>query len=669
MKFKILPRNLRAQTNNILNKNERLATNIVAPTPSSTFDKSHRHITTFDSSKLIPIYCEEVLPGDIFNIDCNTLIRLATPAAATMENPIYDIHFYYVPNRILWENWKSLMGESKTAGFQKVIKKVPTIDYSGVSDTSIEKVKFNKNDFASYLGFPINVDMRKINIPINSLYFKAYCQVWNDYYRDQNLQNELDNTNNNKNDNNLSVLEYINQGWNTDSIYQLGKGLAPVSKLPDYFTTCLPWPQKGESLSISNLPLQNLQVDINKALPVKFMKTTNEVITGGLAKVPNPASNSREPWISPANLKNYYSFMGMSKIKYDHNGVSIAGSELPVSNDLNNSYFMGLYSKTGNSDLGVGLKPTQNRVGTYQPVQTGDNEYWEVGAYVTPGVKNAGDIVLKEGFNHNSIYSVNDLRLTLALQHMLELDARGGTRYTEILLNHFGISASNARLDRAEFIGGFRDNINISNVVQSSAGVQNSPLGVLGGVSVTSGTTPRKIQYASEEHGIIMGFVIVRPQITYWQGLDKKFTRVERFDYYDPQLANIGEQPIYKYELFLSAPANQSDNTNNEIFGFNEAWADYRYAKNRLSGQLLPNSQSDTGLSSLYVYTEYYANAPTLNAAWMISNPATIGNTLMLAYDNNKTEYAGSQFLADFYFNVQVSRKMPVYSIPGLRKI
>lgn len=667
MKFKVLPRNLRAQTNNILNKNERLATNIVAPTPSSTFDKSHRHITTFDSSKLIPIYCEEVLPGDIFNIDCNTLIRLATPAAATMENPIYDIHFYYVPNRILWENWKSLMGESKTAGFQKLIKKVPTIDYSGVTDTSIEKVKFNKNDFASYLGFPINVDLRKINVPINSLYFKAYCQVWNDYYRDQNLQNELDNTNNNKNDNNLSVLEYINKGWNTDSIYQLGKGLAPVSKLPDYFTTCLPWPQKGESLSISNLPLQNLQVDIKKNLPVKFLRHTGELLTGGIAKCPNPKSQSRYPDLDATNLRNYYSTVGMSKIMYNGLGESIRGTELPRSsgNGLENSYFMGLYSKTGDMDANIGLKPTKNKVGTYQPVDTAsDSEYWQVGAYVPADIINAGDIVAREGTS--GTYSVNDLRLTLALQHMLELDARGGTRYTEILLNHFGISASNARLDRAEFIGGFRDNINISNVVQSSAGVQNSPLGVLGGVSVTSGTTPRKIQYAAEEHGIIMGFVIVRPQLTYWQGLDKKYTRVERFDYYDPQLANIGEQPIWKYELFLS---DSADNKNNEIFGFNEAWADYRYAKNRLSGQLLPNSQSDTGLSSLYVYTEYYSGPPTLNAAWMISNPATIGNTLMLAYDNNKTEYAGSQFLADFYFNVQVSRKMPVYSIPGLRKI
>lgn len=164
-----------------------------------------------------------------------------------------------------------------------------------------------------------------------------------------------------------------------------------------------------------------------------------------------------------------------------------------------------------------------------------------------------------------------------------------------------------------------------------------------------------------------MGFVIVRPQLTYWQGLDKKFTRVERFDYYDPLFANIGEQPVWKYELYLSG--NRENNTNMQIFGFNEAWADYRYAKNRLSGELLPNSSSDTGLSSLYVYTEYYNNAPTLNAAWMISDSNTIGNTLYFNYTGNKSEYGSNQFLADFYFNVQVSRKMPVYSIPGLRKI
>lgn len=607
----------------------------------------------------MPIYCEEVLPGDIFNIDCNTLIRLATPAAATMENPVYDIHFYYIPNRILWDKWKMLMGESKTAGYQDIIKKVPILDYSNISDTHREKIIFNKNDFASYLGFP-SKDMRYIGIPINSLYFKAYCQVWNDYYRDQNLQNEIDNTNLNNNDSNINVSNYINSHWETDKIYQLGKGLAPVSKLPDYFTTCLPWPQKGESLSIGSLPLQNLQVDIKKTLPVNFFNFPNE----NDFIVHDPDSNGREKNRGAANLGKYYSHVGMTRTARN-GGVATGFRDLPTNSNLNSSYFMGLYSESGIINKNSGLMPTKNNVGSYSPIDTNNNEFWEVGAYTRENVKNAGDIVLKEGAQAG--YNINDLRLTIALQHMLELDARGGTRYTEILLNHFGISASNARLDRAEFIGGFRDNINISNVVQSSSGVQNSPLGVLGGVSVTSGTTPRKIEYAAEEHGIIMGFVIVRPQLTYWQGLDKKFTRVERFDYYDPLLANIGEQPVWKYELYLSG--NRENNTNMQIFGFNEAWADYRYAKNRLSGELLPNSSSDTGLSSLYVYTEYYNNAPTLNAAWMISDPNTIGNTLYFNYTGNKSEYGSSQFLADFYFNVQVSRKMPVYSIPGLRKI
>lgn len=667
MQYKVLPRNLRAQTNNILNKNERLATNIVAPTPSSTFDKSHRHITTFNSSKLIPIYCEEVLPGDIFNIDCNTLIRLATPAAATMENPVYDIHFYYIPNRILWEKWKNLMGESKTAGYQQTIKKMPVIDYSNISESDKSKAIFTKEDFASYLGFPINVDMRNINVPINSLYFKAYCQVWNDYYRDQNLQNELDNTNNSNPDSNIKVSEYIANRWNTDSIYQLGKGLAPVSKLPDYFTTCLPWPQKGETLSIGSLPLQNLQVDIKKEFPVRFLAggQAQETNTSSSEYVPlsNPSSNDREKRpireLPLTERNKYFSQHGL----YAYNTTN--GNFTLENSNNNKKFFMGL--KTGTSigtQWGNTIWPTTNQTGSYEPVNPNWGQ-WGTFGYTEANVKNAGDIVLKEGATAG--YSVNDLRLTLALQHMLELDARGGTRYTEILLNHFGISASNARLDRAEFIGGFRDNINISNVVQSSSGVQNSPLGVLGGVSVTSGTTPKKIEYASEEHGIIMGFVIVRPQLTYWQGLDKKFTRVERFDYYDPQLANIGEQPVWKYELYLNGTS--ANNTNNDIFGFNEAWADYRYSKNRLSGELLPNNQNDTGLSSLYVYTEYYNNAPTLNAAWMISNPNTIGNTLLYNYTGNKSEYGNSQFLADFYFNVQVSRKMPVYSIPGLRKI
>lgn len=610
MKFKMLPRNLRKQTNNILNKNERLATNVVDTHPVSVFDKSHRHLTTFDSSKLIPIFVDECYPGDIFKVNTSTLIRLATPAAATMENPIYDIAFYFVPYRILWENFKALMGENKSAGYQKDIKRAPIINYD------VDLI-YNSDDLASYLGFPVNKNFKNSGLKINSLWFKAYGKVWNDYYRDENLQSEIDITNNNKNDSDVIVSDY-KSSTDYNKLVQIGKSLAPVSRLADYFSTCLPFPQKGDAVTIDSLPLKNLQVNLNK-IPV-------------LPDLSNP--NYQSPYFRQRNVQG-----------------NITGTNVQLRNlGINSS------SKTTTSNLFIkNDNIMQNRQATPAIDGSTDSVDFDMG-YVSGS--NVGTISSTTG----STYSVNDLRLSLAIQHIRELDARGGTRYTEYLLNHFGIAASDARLDRAEYIGGFRDNINISNVVQSSNGPSSSPLGVLGGVSVSSAISPRPVNYAVQEHGIIMGFVTVRPQINYSQGLEKKFTRCEKLDYYDPLLANIGEQPVYKYELFLDDKVGS--NTNNLVFGYNEAWADLRYANNKLSGYVSVNATNS--IASLYTYTDNYANAPTLNPQWMESKSSTIGQTLLL--NNQKVEYI-HQFLADFYFNSQVSRKMPVFSIPGLRKV
>lgn len=605
MKFKILPRNLRKQTNNILNKNERLATNLVDDKPSSVFDKSFRHLTTFNSGYLTPIFCDEVYPGDIMKIDTSTLIRLSTPAAATMENPVYDIAFYFVPYRILWDNFKVLMGENKSAGYQKSITRAPIIDY--ISGTpGITETKYNENDLASYLGFPINKSFFTADMTINALWFKAYGKIWNDYYRDQNLQSEIDITNNNNNDADVKYKDYYKSSYNKS--IQVGKGLAPVSRLADYFSTCLPWAQKGEPITIDTLPLKNLQVNLKKPLIVDNAQPS--------------------------------SYDGFTPLIYNSEGLPLLRNQTLATGATSS---LSSYNSPSVSDFKTDVKL---RLAVNRRADGLNNDF----ATITS--------------TSNGTYSINDLRLSLAFQHMLELDARGGTRYTEYLLNHFGIQATDARLDRAEYIGGFRSNINISNVVQSSTGPSSSPLGVLGGVSVSSDVSPKSVNYAATEHGIIMGFIIVRPQVNYSQGLDRKFTRIEKFDYYDPLLANIGEQPIYKYELYLDAPENSRPTTNHQIFGYNEAWADLRYSNNKMSGYMSVNST--LSLASLYSYTENYANAPTLNPEWMISDPNIIGRTLLL--NTNKIEYI-HQFLGDFYFNYIATRKMPVFSIPGLRKV
>lgn len=601
MRFKFLPNNLKRQFNSIFNKNERLATNVVDSTPSSTFDMSSRHITTFNSGYLVPVFCKEVLPGDIWDIDVSTVLRLSTPTTATMESAQYDIMFFAVPNRLVYENWKYFMGENKSAGFQKEYKKLPTINY----DVSF---KYKENDLASYLGFPVNVDMSKINVPVNSLYFKAYGKIWNDFFRDENLQSEIEITNNNKNDENVSVSDYKDNDYNVS--IQIGQGLAPVSRLSDYFSTCLPYPQKGDVVDINSLPLNNL------------------VVSGSVVNDENKTKLFSPSWYT----NNGSSFPNKSGANYSNLAISSGSSTVGTGDNV--------------SDVGL-VKPY---------IKYDEAETTNLSLKLDQNTKISVD-------GNFQAYNINDLRLAIAVQHIRELDARGGTRYTEILLNHFGIAVSDARLQRAELIGGFKNNVNISNVVQSSATQQGSPLGLLGGVSVSGSVSPRTISYAAEEHSIIMGFVIVRAAITYSQGLDKQFTRCEKIDYYEPLLAHIGEQPVYKYELFLDDSEGES-NKNNEIFGFNEPWADYRYSKNIASGYLSVNS--DLSLASLYTYTEKYNNAPVLGDQWIKANEKAIGDTLLL--DNTKMEYV-NQFLGDFFFKVKTTRKMPVYGVPGIHKV
>lgn len=594
MRFKFFADRLKKQAKSIFNKNERLATQVVDPKPVSTFDISSRHMTTFNSGLLVPIYCKEVLPGDIWNIDIKSIIRLGTPQAATMENALYDISFFFVPNRIVWDGWKYFMGESKSAGYQEDYDTVPVITFDAAS------FSYNQDDLASYLGFPQNITLTNLDVPVSAIPFKSYIKIWNDYYRDENLQSEIDNTNNNNPDANVKTSDYNGQAYNLS--LQIGKGLAPVSRLADYFSTCLPWPQKGDPVGIDNISLANL------------------IVTGGVVNDPS-GSNSQIA-------------------VYDSNGNAITGT-------ATTGTVFGLSLDAGSNNVSVGsIAAGGSKISdAYQKLKIGDDASIQLDDTIQP-------------------YNLNDLRIAIAIQHMRELDARGGTRYVEMLLNHFGVSASDSRLDRAEYIGGFRDTVNIDNVVQSSAGSSESPLGVVGGVSITTSKNPATITYAAKEHGFIFAMITVRSNINYSQGLDKQFTKVEKYDFYDPVFANIGEQPVKKYELFLGRSNGDGSSTNNDIFGYNEAWAEYRYSKNLLSGYVSVNNS--TSLANLYAYTEKYATAPSLTGDWMTYNKSVIGDTQLL--NNNSSEFI-HQFLADFYFDVKVTRKMPVYSIPGLKRV
>lgn len=586
MKLKNIPAFLQKRAKNIQNKNERISTNIVKSLPTSAFDYSSRHLTTIDSGKLVPILTEEILPGDIINLDINTLIKLSTPQAPTMESATYDIAAYIVPNRVIWEEFPYFMGENKEAGPQKDFKVIPTINFN-------KTFSYKEGDLAAYMGIPINVDLQAAQINLNSLYFKAYGKIWNDFYRDQNLQSEIDIWNNGKPNNNVNITDYVDKPYN--STIQIGQGLAPVSKFPDYFTTALPYTQKGDTVKI---PLGEYAPIINN----------NQ---GAGKKYPGAPDQS---------------FI----LKYGGNVDPIIGQTMVMpSNNLSGT---DMYLHKG------GINPN-NTLQNTSTLSTG----------LVADLAQIGGI------------SVNDLRLAITLQHLRELEARGGTRYTEILYNQWGIKSSDSRLQRSEYIGGFKNNIDIQTVIQTyGAGTGNNPLGAQGGYSVSGGSTPQTIQYAAEEHSILIVVCCIRPNINYSQGIEKKFTKTEKLDYYNPQFANIGEQPILKQELKLSEIA--ADNT--AIWGFNEPWAEYRYSLNKLSGYISPNSS--TSLINLYAYSQNYKSTPTLSADWIECKTDIIGSTLLL--DGTKVEYI-HQFLTDFYFKFELTRRLPLYGIPGVNKI
>lgn len=649
MKVKFLPKYLNKKSNQLYNQNERLATNLVNPPRFSNFDLSFSHTTTFNNSKLIPIAFLECLPGDTYNIDINAVIRQSSPKAATLENPRSDFAAFFVPLNVIWKEFKYLMGETKNAGFQPEITNTPIIEYSTGN-------KYDENDLASYLGIPQNIDMSQIGVNISSLPFKAYIQIWNDWYRDENLQSEIDNTNNNNNNSNVISSNYWNESY--EKSLQVGKGLAPVSRLPDYFSTCLPFPQAGENIDI----FTNYGIDLSK---IGIKNGIQNSTYGMFPFVPQTffkPSSTDIPNTGFENYKNGWNDVPTISNKIYPDVINYNG--LVTNNAVNGSIWSNL---TGNYQITQhdGFFTTsplfsrqQNLTSspTFGILPTLDTRYLSL---FSGNNKDFANITSSSPDSFGG-FSINDLRGAIALQHFNETNARGGRRYIEIIRSHFGVKAPDDILYRSQYIGGFKQNINIENVVQSSNGNLDSPLGSIGGYSITGIGGQSTITYSSKVHGYIMVCVCVRPQVRYSQGLPKIFTKTEKLDFYFPEFANIGEQPVKNFELYLS----EISNDNNKVFGYNEAFADYRYNFNKLSGFMSVNNPNS--FSSYFVYTEKYSGSPILNADWMKSNPNIISSTML--FNSNQVEFI-HDFLADFYFKINATRPLPVMSIPGIDKI
>ena len=530
------------------------------------FKRDFANITTMNEGDLVPLYVDEVLPGDTISCQLNGLVRMATPLYPVMDNCYLDTYAFFVPCRLLWEHWENLMGQNDNSFWAE------KTEYS-VPQTTAPSEGWNVGTIADYMGIPTGVS----NISVNSLPFRAYVRIWNEWFRDENLQQPA------MQDTDDADSTGSNGEPNAENLHRAQGGGLPlkVAKYHDYFTSCLPEPQKGEA---SAIPVAA------GALPVYWANADKSFI--GDDSAPSFAPN-------------------MSK-------------DIP----LGSNYANGNWSD-GSGNVNQPVTATN----MYSPNQAG---------------------FLAADATQLTAISINELRQAIAIQHILEADARGGTRYTELLAHEFGVTSPDSRLQRSEYLGGTRVPININQVIQQSGTTDTSPQGNTAAYSMTT-LRNKMCNYSAVEHGYLLILGCIRVNHSYQQGLSRMWTRKGRFDFYHPMLANLGEMAVLNKEIYCQGNA-QDD----EVFGYQEAWADYRYHPNIVTGEM--RSQYAQTLDAWH-YGDYYKALPTLSSGWIQEGTENIDRTLAVQSENSH------QFIADFFFDQTWTRPMPIYSVPGLDTI
>lgn len=549
----------------------------------STFNRNHSYKTSFNVGDIIPIFCDEVLPGDTFNVKTSKVVRMQSLITPLMDNIYLDTYFFFVPNRLVWEHWQQFCGENTSSPWvQQTPYQIPQL----VSPQG----GWNVGTIADYFGIPTGV-----GVSVNALPFRAYALICNEWFRDENLQNPL----------NIPVSDSTVTGVNTGTfVTDVAKGGLPYKacKFHDYFTSCLPYPQKGPDVRI---PLGTkdgfASVYGFDAIPLQLRQVNT---TSGQHSTPyylgsqgNVGSSST--WYHPLNLNTAYS--------------TSSGTPLSTSMSVNTSINLNVVNKDKitSASGGSGLYADLADAGT----------------------------------------TINALRLAFQVQRIYEKDARGGTRYIEILKSHFGVTSPDARLQRPEYLGGNRIPININQVVQQSE-TSTTPQGNVSAYSLTV-DSHSDFTKSFVEHGYIIGLAVARYDHTYQQGLNRMWNRLDRFDFYWPALANIGEQPVLNKEIFVA-----SDNSTDEgVFGYQEAWADYRYKPSYVTGEM--RSAYATSLDSWHLADDY-ATLPSLGDSWIVEDSSNVNRCIAVS------EQLANQLFGDFYFSCKCTRPMPLYSIPGL---
>lgn len=539
------------------------------------FNRDQTILTTFDSGKLIPFFVDEVLPGDTFQVDTTAIIRMSTPKYPVMDDAFIDFYYFYTPDRILWDNFKHFMGEvEETPWMPTKAYTVPQIKINGTD----AKPAPDERSILDYMGVPTKI---KKPFTINALPIRAYVKIWNEFFRDQNVDNaavlksdDADVTYNFAAETSETLEKDLQNAV-------LGGNLLPVNKYHDYFTSCMPYPQRGPEVA---LPMQG-----NAPIaPYADEALTKRITAAG------SAGSQEAPW------------------KYS-----------------------AIYGENGNT---MGFPPTGKNL-----------IYYENG---TEKFASSGYLGAELGKVTGA--TINDLREAIAVQQYYEALSRGGSRYREQVRALWDVTISDKTVQIPEYLGGGRYQVNVNQIIQTS-GQQNengTPLGETGAVSVTP-IRESSFTKSFEEHGFVIGVACVRHNRSYQQGLERFWSRKDRLDYYVPQFANLGEQPVKKKEIMLTGDA-----TDEETFGYQEAWADYRMKPNRVSGLMRSNA---TGTLDFWHYGDVYDTVPTLSQEWMAEGKAEIARTLIV---QDEPQFFGAVRIAN-----KTTRRMPLYSVPGLYKL